>query len=370
MPLTTPIEIKKKLYESVVSGDTQSISRIAKEHPTALHKGWRGETGPGYLHLAARKGQMDVCASLVNLGIDINVAAPDSHGVPLDEAAMSGHVKIVEWFIAHGANPDGLSTTIATPLMSAAIEGHLKVARVLLEADAELNREHLRLPQTALDFAEIFKVKQTGQDKVADFLREQGGIRPYTEKHDWRNVPGQLYIEHIERAVGGFVNPIVADRLESETGQSIDFRKVRIPKKYDYQLLFTVGLSYTGFELALCLPSAWPLNRMSMLEPRLNWPLEMLKEISRSQLNGFKLKHGDLLGTDHSAIASFEETSGIKQWVVALNKDIEAEHEGDFKIARTLLIVPVKTKKLAAPGKGGLKLADQKRGAKWDKLSP
>ncbi len=366
--MTIPIEVKKQMFESVIKGDVKTIQKIAKEHQDVLHKGWAGETGPGYLHLAASERQLNVCKALVKLGIDINIT-DNERSVPLVKAATTGDRATVQWFLENGANADGVPRTIATPLMFAAIEGHLEVTRLLLDADAEINREHLRLPQTALDFAEFYKVKQTGQENVADFLRERGGIRPYTEKHDWRNVPGQLYIEHIERAVGGFVNPIVADRLESETGRSIDFRKVRIPKKYDYQLLFTVGLSDSGFELALCLPSAWPFNRMSMLEPRLNWPLEMIKEISRSQLNGFELKHGDLLSADHSSIASFKETSGIEQWVVALNDDIETEHEGDIKIARTLLIVPVKTKKLAAPGKGGLKLADQKRGAKWEKLS-
>ncbi len=363
---------EQQLIEAIVDGDSGAIRKIVETTHFDLKDGWLGDKeglGAGYLHLAASEGQTKVCQTLVELGIDVNATDSDANVVAMDEAATEGHLDTVRWLLDQGACVDGLSSSVATPLMGAAIEGHLEVTRMLLDAGAEVNREHLRLPQTALDFAVIYKMKGSGQDAVATLLLECGGGRPYTEKHNWKGVHGQFYIEHIERAVGGFVNPLVASCVELSKGQLIEIRKVRIPKKYDYQLLFSVGLSSTGFELAICLPSAWPLNQMSLLEPRFNWPVDILNKFGAAQLNGLGLQHGDLLDADNPTFADIKVATEIKQWVVALNENIETEHEEDFRIPRTLLLVPVRTKKIARSGAVGQNLADQKCKAKWNKLS-
>ncbi len=365
------IETRKQLSEAVHTGDIGRIRSVASRNPAAIREGWLGRaTGASYLHLAARKGQTDTCAVLVDLGIDINRPCPDEgNGVPLGDAATGGHLATVRWLLKHGASVDALPTTVATPLMAASLEGHLDIARLLLDAGAEVNREHLRLPQTALDFAVFYQVKKTGQDAVAALLRERGGIRPYTEKHDWNGVPGQPYIEHVERAVGGFVNPLAASQFELGIGQAVTIRKVRIPKKYDYQLLFTVGLAASGFELALCLPSAWPLNQSSLQTAQYRWPIDLLVKLGIARVDGRRLGHGDLLNTDDPVLARVGVPEEVRQWIVGTNQIIEAEREGDSKIAQTLLLVPITTKR---PLKSGLELsalADKKSKAKWEKIA-
>lgn len=356
----------KSFLDAIESNDANIIRSLVGESPELLGEAWSGRE----LHLAARKGKIGACEALIELGVDINKVDLDSGSdTPIDSAVSSGSIEAVKWFLHNGATVDGAPTSVCTPLMSAAIDGHVAISSILLDAGAEINREHLRMPQTALDYAIFYQVKNTGQDAVAALLRERGGIRPYTEKHDWNDVPGQFYIEHIERAVGGFANPIPAREIVLKDGSSVAIRKVRIPKKYDYQLLFTTGLGVTGFELALCLPSAWPLNQSSLKEPRFSWPLDFLCKISDAFADNLSLSHGELLGSDHPALEGVDVPESMKQWVVSLNQEIETEHEGDFSIARTLLLTPVTTKKPVKSGAEALALADKRQQAKWKALA-
>lgn len=230
----------------------------------------------------------------------------------------------------------------------------------------------MQLPQTALDAAIAYQFLNTGQDAVATLLREHGGIRPYTEVHDWSGVPGQRYIEHIERAIGAIVNPLTASETTLNSGNTLAIRKIRIPiapTKFDYQLLFTIGLPTKGFELALCLPSAWPLNRSSLKESRFAWPIEFLNQIGTDVANGLELVHGDLVNMDSSSLTGVGIPENIKQWVVSINQQIEAEREDDFLIPRTLILSPITSKKPVKPGAEALALADKRQAAKWKALS-
>ncbi|MBX3305065.1 MAG: ankyrin repeat domain-containing protein [Nitrospira sp.] len=319
------------------------------------------------MHLAARKGRLDACKALVSLGLDVNITEFSAHGVPLDEAATAGHLRIVEWMLGLGASVDGLPTSVATPLMGAAIEGHLDIARRLLEAGAEINREHLKLPQTALDFAELYRVKKNGQDAVADLLRKQGGIRPYFEKHDWNGVFGQHYIEHIERSVGGFVNPHPISHEKIGEGVVLSIYRVRIPTKYDFQLLFTVGLISTGLEICLCLPSAWPINRSSMQEPRFNWPVRLLEKLGAAHVAGLDVHHGQVITATHPVLV--EVGQEMPDWIVALNKTIEAEREGDAQIPQTLILVPVSARNTMKSKNQINSFAVKIMQSKWDKIA-
>jgi len=359
------LNLRRELYEAVLGGEPSVINRVAKTNPAALKRGWTGGSGPGYLHLAAKKGHLRVCEALVKAGLDVNSGA-DSDGVPLDAAAMAGHLDVARWLLDHGAMVDGPPTSIATPLMGAAIEGRLDVARLLLDSGAEVNREHLRLPQTALDFAVVYEVKGTGQAAVADLLRKSGGIRPYTERHDWSGVPGQTYIEHVEGALGAFANPLMLSSFERGKRKT-SIRKIRIPKKYDYQLLFTVGLAHSGVELVLCLPSAWPLNRATLEIDRFRWPVDFLAGVARGQDNDLGLDHGSVVSTADLALGK----AGVpeRQWLVITSETLEAERKGDGRIPKSLLLVPHSGKGALKPGKEAKAQADKKKREKWAKLA-
>jgi hypothetical protein len=161
----------------------------------------------------------------------------------------------------------------------------------------------------------------------------------------------------------------VASKIELGKKRSLAVYKVRIPKSHEFQLLFTVGLASTGDELALCLPSAWPLNQSSLKESRFSWPLDLLNKVSVARAEGVSLCHGDILNADHPALANIAVPESIKQWVISLNQVIETERENDVTLPQTLLMVPVTAKKPIKPGPEDLALADKKMQAKWKALA-
>lgn len=347
---------------------------VATQAPQLLHEGWLGGAGSTFLHLAAGKGKTSICAVLVEMGMDVDVPDPDNYGTPLESAA-GGHLDTVKWLLKHGACPNGWPTSIATPLISAAVDGSVDIARALVDAGAEVNREHLRMPQTALDFAEAYKVKGSGQDTVADFLRERGGIQPYVDPHDWSKVPGGAYIQHIEQQIGS-INPI---RIKSQATEDCSFtvRKCAISpichgrKRWsneEYKLILTAGLSDSiGAELAMCLPWGWPLNTDSLKMPQFNWPVTLLTRLANAAKDdGLKLEHGFIIDIMHTALKEVEEVASVPQWVFVYHESLNIKR--DSTVPDTLLLTPI-VRKSPIPVSAGLSTADKKKSAKWKALA-
>ena len=356
----------QSLYEAVCSGNANRVRKIAASSPRAVHK--PSPVAASYLHLAAWKGQAEVCAALVELGIDINIDTAPGNAVPLQMAARHGHLGTAKWLLDHGARVDGQPTSTVTPLMAAAIDGHVDVARLLLDAGAEINRDSYT-PQTALDLAIQYRVKQSGQDAVAALLRERGGIRPYYERHDWTGVPGQLHIECIERAIRLCVNPIPLAETHLPGGTAVTVRRTRVPKKPYEQLLFTIQHVRSRTELALCLPSAWPFNNGTMEDPRYTWPISLLLQLTAAMVQGgLELAHGDALDATHPALQGFSWPAAIRQWMVVLHGSIEAERALGRGIPRTLFLVPILTKKTFQGPEARAK-ANKLKSAKWKALT-
>jgi hypothetical protein len=359
-----PVEVRREVFEAVHIGDVSKLRAAVEKAPTVLRGGWSGGNGATFLHLAASKGRTSVCAVLVELGIDVNEVDQSTGGTPLESAADRGHVDTLKWLLERGARVDGLPTSIATPLMGAAMNGHLNAAQLLVDEDAEINREHLRLPQTALDFAELYRVKGSGQDAVAALLRKRGGIRPYADPHDWSRVPGCGYLELIEHAIGA-VNPIELSTADA-AGRTVTVRKAAIFPKADYKLLFTVGAAPTaGSELAVPLPWGWPLNRDSLELGRFNWPLRLLGLFAGLAADGERFAHGVIIDTDHPAFKDLGALSGTLQWLMVNHKATDVDRT---KEARTLLVLPVTGKKPVTATAARV-LADKKAIAKWKTLA-
>nr|ACS15395.1 ankyrin 2,3/unc44-like protein [uncultured bacterium FLS12] len=94
------------------------------------------------LMLAARNGDMEVVALLLDAGADVN-ARGYRRGKPwytaLHEAVSPGHLDIVKILLEHGANVDGNTDDSRRPLMLASWEGHTEIVQLLLEAGADVN---------------------------------------------------------------------------------------------------------------------------------------------------------------------------------------------------------------------------------------
>jgi hypothetical protein len=108
---------------------------------------------------------------------------------------------------------------------------------------------------------------------------------------------------------------------------------------------------------------------MSLQEERFCWPINMLVNLGRAHADGLRLDHGYLLNANNPVLAGAGVPEVIRQWLVGINQAIETEREGDPNIVRTLLLIPITTKKLLKLGQGSLELANKKYNAKWGKLA-
>jgi hypothetical protein len=351
------------MFEAVYSGSVADTAQVLREAPELLYEN-RGVSG-SYLHTAAKLGHIDLCQFLMDQGLDVNCRS-DDRVVPLARAAGYGQMDVARLLLARGAWVDGHPDSIATPLLSAAAEGHLDMVKLLLAHGAEINRESLGRPATALDYAIGYQVKNTGQDKVAEYLQSQGGICPYAGHHDWTGTPGQAYIEHIEQALGVYASPLAQVQWNDLPDQiPTDVRKIRfVPRKYEHQLCFTVGHQFRPVELALCLPSAWPLNRDAMKLEQYRWPIDWLHALAALHAQA-PLSHGQLL----SAKQCGQPELPIEPWVVVSKAELEPAAAASVPwMSRTLIVVPHTAKKKlnAASAQAA---ADKLREAKWNKLA-
>ncbi|QDH18745.1 hypothetical protein wCauA_03885 [Wolbachia endosymbiont of Carposina sasakii] len=88
------------------------------------------------LHYAAREGHSDVAELLLGRGTMID--AEDCFGMaPLHYAAYHNREGMVSFLISQGAKVEAMDEKARTPLHYAAREGHLDVAKLLLECDAK-----------------------------------------------------------------------------------------------------------------------------------------------------------------------------------------------------------------------------------------
>ncbi|XP_048884162.1 ankyrin repeat and KH domain-containing protein 1-like isoform X4 [Brienomyrus brachyistius] len=95
------------------------------------------ETQETALTLACCGGFLEVADFLIKAGADIELGC----STPLMEAAQEGHLELVKYLLAAGANYHATTATGDTALTYACENGHTDVADVLLQAGADLEHE-------------------------------------------------------------------------------------------------------------------------------------------------------------------------------------------------------------------------------------
>ena len=128
-------EFDVKLYHSSFHGDLEGVmAALAQGGRVAM----RNSQGFTPLLAAARYGHTDICGLLLAHGSDVNEIDPVTKFTALHNAAVSGHVALVEALLSWEAAVDLQSHGGSTPLHLACQEGHLPCVLALLKAGASV----------------------------------------------------------------------------------------------------------------------------------------------------------------------------------------------------------------------------------------
>lgn len=161
-------------------GDTALHSAAWRGHPEVcaflLEKGLevnvKNRLGYTPLHSAAAFGRIETAAILVANGADLNARNHDGW-TPLHLAAGLGQKEMTAWLMDHGADPNRKDKFYgATPLHWAAGLGRKEMVEILVGKGAAVNvrnREGQTPLQLALDIRRF---------DIADFLRQHGAEEP------------------------------------------------------------------------------------------------------------------------------------------------------------------------------------------------
>jgi uncharacterized protein len=359
-----PSAPEKLTWVAILNGDIEAFRRHLIEAADTV-KSYRFRDGMTFLHSAASKGHVEICALLIDAGMDLNDPGPsligDPHGVPLLDAAYSGSVETVRLLLSKGALVDGTPINYSTPLMGASFEGHLDVVKVLVEAGADINRQNLNNQYTALDFAIAFE-----QPAVAEYLRAHGGVSLRPQAVDWSGEPDGAYMACVERLLGP-VQATCHSRIVPGASNAV-VRVVTINPKQDQKLLLTSGLAEdSGAELAICLDSRWPLNREGLQQPKYSWPLQLLFALSDAVAAGRKIEHATVLSSNDAALEGIELPAATV--ILASRHDgLNAQRASESALPEIILLHAVRPPTKGATGAWASAAAGKKAKAKWRAL--
>ncbi|KAI9687627.1 MAG: hypothetical protein M1822_002237 [Bathelium mastoideum] len=119
------------------------------------------------LHSAARSGSAATVKVVLDKAGNWMVEHPDSHRrTPLHDAAMQGHIEVVQVLLSNEANPNALDDTGKTPLHFAAMGSFDKLVKLLVNAGSRLELKDLE-ENTAL----LLAMKQRAITSVHALLK-------------------------------------------------------------------------------------------------------------------------------------------------------------------------------------------------------
>ena len=157
----------RRLRTAARSGNLEEVQRVVEKHGCSVDGLAVPRTGASLLLAASQAGHLAVVKWLLAQGADVNLARDDG-STPLLAACSKGHDACVAALIAAGADVNRSKANGTSPLTSAAQHGHFNVVRHLVAAGADVD-------QTALGgFSALYKAAQQGHVPTAAALLAAG----------------------------------------------------------------------------------------------------------------------------------------------------------------------------------------------------
>ncbi|QTL47262.1 MULTISPECIES: ankyrin repeat domain-containing protein [Priestia] len=159
--------LNKVIRNAIKLGDINQVTHLIDDNPQSLHSITPFGT---WLHVAAKKGKLEIVKYLLHKGININTKGDIFDAAPLRVAAGEGHLEIVKYLIAEGAELD-VSLAKRNPLFGAIYGGHKEVVECLVEKGIDISvrytGENIK-NMNAYEYAREF-----GQTEIAEYLKQK-----------------------------------------------------------------------------------------------------------------------------------------------------------------------------------------------------
>jgi ankyrin repeat protein len=125
-----------ELPEAVAVGNLARVRELIEKNQAEANS--LSPDGFPVVALAAFLGHLEVVEYLTAHGADIDAAATNGSGYnALTGAVTSGHAAVVQWLLEHGANANYRYSAGYSPLLTAAANGRLDIAKLLLAHGAD-----------------------------------------------------------------------------------------------------------------------------------------------------------------------------------------------------------------------------------------
>jgi ankyrin repeat protein len=159
----------KRLFDPIVPHLMALVWIYDPEIPQKVRSERPSQPGGTCLHYAALSGFSDLVNSLITeLSPDLDARGFFNEVTPLHLASRDGHVGVARVLLEHGADVMAQDADMMTPLHLASGRGHVDVARVLLEYNADVNA------QDADDWTALHHASRSGYMDVTLLLLGHG----------------------------------------------------------------------------------------------------------------------------------------------------------------------------------------------------
>ncbi|WP_242246107.1 ankyrin repeat domain-containing protein [Bacillus cereus group sp. BfR-BA-01523] len=157
--------VNKAIRNAIKNGDINEVQRLIGDDKELLNTMTSFGT---WLHVATKRGQLDMVEYLINKGIDINARGGTFDASALNLAAGAGYLNIVKYLIEANAELD-VSLAKRNPVFGAIYGGHKEVVEFLVEKGLDIS---IRYTGESIKNMNAYEyAREFGQTEIAEYLK-------------------------------------------------------------------------------------------------------------------------------------------------------------------------------------------------------